>query len=357
MPYKGILLAGALLVISVGGAGFLLLKDNNSGFSWQYSEAEMPTQPLAPRPAAHESFEDTEDDTQSAPEANPMGFMLARVADQYEQSIRYPSWSIPLNPGQAQGYQGNTYSPLSLPLGDSGQFVVTLDKFRFTRGESILVIATITGPQVAGRTLQATLSQPETASKVDATDLTIDGTSGYYEGVLSSDHEPGEYRLIVEARIDGSPVRHVSTLTIEPFLGEFKGLGDTYVEGNNLIIPVKFDAEQSGFYSLSAQLYAGATPVAQLQAEKQLDGSSDTFKLRAHGTVLANLDPINDFSIRYLQLRQMPARPGDRTNYGYGPEDGYSFTPPDLESLQDTPAVNPESEQRAALLKRLADKF
>src|SRR5699024_6057613 len=98
-------------------------------------------------------------------------------------------------------------------------------------------------------------------------------------------------------------------------------------------------------------------PIAQLQAEQRLDMGSDTINLKAHGTVLANRHIEGKLSLRHLQLRQLPARPGDRTSYAYGPDDGYSFSPPNLNSLRDTPVVNPESEQRAALLRQLADKL
>lgn len=36
------------------------------------------------------------------------------------------------------------------------------------------------------------------------------------------------------------PVRHASSLTIEPHLGDFEGLEDTYLNNNNLVIPVSF---------------------------------------------------------------------------------------------------------------------
>jgi hypothetical protein len=210
---------------------------------------------------------------------------------------------------------------------------------------------------VVDRSLSATLERPESRDAVASTTLQEAGSPGYFEGVLSADESPGEYRLIVEARLDGKPVRHASTLTIEPYLGEFEGLGDARISNNNLIIPVRFSPEDPGFYALSAQLFIGQRPVAQLQMEKRLDSTSDTINLKAHGTVLANQTVDGQLQLKNLQIRQLPARPGDRTNYAFGPDEGYTFTPPDLDSLTDTPAVNPESEQRAALLRQLADKF
>lgn len=356
MPGKAIILFTIITAVVVG-AGYLLSADNHTRFSWFTKPAsdigsassQSPIETVQPSPDPVQQPE--------PPSDNALGFMLASVADQYAEATRYPAWSVPLSPEQARAYRGNHYEPVSLPLEGNGQFTVTLEKYRFTEGEQILVAAAIQSPQVVDRSLSATLERPESRDAVASTTLEQAGSPGYFEGVLAANESPGEYRLIVEARLDGKPVRHASTLTIEPYLGDFEGLGNARVSGNNLIIPVRFSPEDPGFYALSAQLYVGQRPVAQLQVEKRLDSTSDTINLRAHGTVLANQTVDGQLQLKNLQIRQLPARPGDRTNYAFGPDEGYSFTPPDLESLTDTPAVDPESEQRAALLRQLADKF
>jgi hypothetical protein len=279
------------------------------------------------------------------------------VAEQYAQSTRYPDYSVPLTPAQALAYEGNRYHPVELPLEGEGQFTVTLDKFRFTRGEPILVVASLSGRQVFGDHLQATLEMAQSREQAETATLNTGQDPGYYQGSLGSDHPPGEYRLIVEAQVDGRPVRHASPLTIEPDLGDFGGLESPYISNNNLVIPVRFDPEAPGYYALSAQLYQGQEPIAQLQAETSLSSSDGVIELRAHGSVLANRELRGNLQLRHLQLRQLPARPGDRTHHAFGPDEGYDFSPPDLDRLRDEPAVNPESEQRAALLQRLAERF
>jgi len=357
MSGKALVLILAVASI-VAGTGYLLSENNSFGFAWDKQTAEPGYQDKTPgsvSPAAPPQI--AAGFQKKPPSDNPVGFMLSKVADQYAQSVRYPPWSVPLTEAQAKGYVGNHYEPVVLPLENEGQFTVTLDKFRFTRGEDILVVASLQGPQVMGHSLQATLENTESREPAGSKTLEQDGETGYYQGSLSTDEEPGEYRLIVEANVDGKPVRHASTLTIEPYLGDFEGLEDTYLSNNNLVIPVNFSPQASGFYALSAQLYYGQQPVAQLQAEQRLDRTSDTISLKAHGTVLASKPFNGKFQLRNLQIRQLPALPGDRTHYAFGPDDGYEFEPPDLDDLNDTPAVNPESEQRAALLKQLADKF
>jgi hypothetical protein len=356
MPGKAVLLL-TMVTASVVGTGYLLSADNHTQFSWLTGLISKDESAPVQKPVPAKQAPDSASQQPEPPTDNALGFMLASVADQYAESTRYPAWSVPLSPEQARAYQGNHYEPVSLPLEGNGQFTVTLEKYRFTEGEEILVAAAIQGPQVVDRSLSATLERPESRDAVASTTLEEAGSPGYFEGVLSADESPGEYRLIVEARLDGKPVRHASTLTIEPYLGEFEGLGDARISDNNLIIPVRFSPEAPGFYALSAQLYVGQRPVAQLQMEKRLDSTSDTINLKAHGTVLANQTVDGQLQLKNLQIRQLPARPGDRTNYAFGPDEGYAFTSPDLDSLTDTPAVNPESEQRAALLRQLADKF
>ena len=351
----GVVLVAATIVI---GIGLLLSPDDRSDSSWDIESQGDEGQPKAARQSTAPVASSVAAGFQKKPPSdNPIGFMLAEVADQYAQSVRYPPWSVPLTKAQAEGYRGNYYEPVALPLENGDQFTVTLDKFRFTQGEHILVVASLQGSQVIGNSMRATLEHPESRDSVRSTILEADGQTGYYLGSLATDEEPGEYRLIVEASIDGKPVRHASSLTIEPYLGDFNGLEDTYVSNNNLVIPVSFSPQATGFYALSAQLYSGQQPIAQLQAEKQLNRTSDTIALQAHGTVLANKSLESQLQLRHLQIRRLPARPGDRSHYAFGPNDGYDFDPPDLDELHDTPAVNPESEQRAALLKQLVEKF
>lgn len=356
MPLRLLL---ALIVVASGavGLGYLLSADNTARFSWITGESPNPPPPETDNAQTESAPGAPSASKKEEPSSNAVGFMLASAAAQYQQNIRYPSYSIPISEDQARAYSGNRFDPVELPLDGGGQFTVTLEKYRFVQEEDILVAASISGSQVVGQSLDATLESTESRQALASAPLRNESGSPYYEGVISADADPGEYRLIVEATIDGKPVRHASTLTIEPDLGEFDGLGDARVNNNDLIIPVHFDAKEPGFYALSAQLYYNGRALAQLQAEKRLDGTTDTLELKAHGSVLAHRGITGNLELRNLQIRRLPASPGDRTDYGFGPDDGYSFSPPDLDSLTDSPAGDPESEQRAALLQKLADKF
>lgn len=354
MPYRALSIS-LTITVGVAGAVWLLSAENEGSFrGLQQDTTTSVPETVSNQESAAEAK--SAGPVSEPPSDNALRFMLASVADEYQQTIRYPDYSVPLSKAQAEAYQGNRYHPVVLPLEGDGRFVVTLDKFRFSQGEPILVVASLNGRQVFGQSLSATLETAVERDRVASAELE-NADPGYYQGTVSSDHTPGEYRLIVEARVDGKPVRHVSSLTIEPDLGSFEGLETAYVSGNDLVIPVRFDPEQSGYYALSAQLYSGETPLAQLQQETSLGSSSAVIRLKAHGSVLANRDIQGPLQLRHLQIRRLPATPGDRTDYAFGPEEGYEFSPPDLDGLRDQPAMNPESEQRAALLRQLADKF
>lgn len=351
MPIRGLMII-VTLVAGATGLGYLAAVDNNGHPPLAaIPSADSGSSPANAAPVV--TATPTPEPPPPAPDDDPLRFMLANVANQYQEASRYPPYSLPLTDAQAKAYQGNVYQPVVLPLADGGQFTVTLEKFRFTRGEDILIAASLSGPPVVAQTMRATLEASQDRTALDSTILRQQ-SDGLYQGTIGTDVAPGEYRLVVEASVDSKPLRHVSTLTVEPDLGEFTGLGDASVVDNDLLMPVNFDARESGYYRLSAQLYNQGRPLAQLTAERRLDSTESTITLRAHGSVIADQDINGKLQLRGLQIQRLPARPGDRTDYAFGPDGGFDFSPPDLDDLRNTRAGDPESEQRAAMLKAMA---
>lgn len=355
MSVRGPLIVLAL-VASATGLGWAVAKENRWSLPTPLkhafqAEAVAPASTPSPEPVlANPSAEP------APPSDDALGYMFMQVADQYEHNSRYPAYSVPLSRDQAAAYAGNHFDPITLPLSNGGEFTVSLEKFRFTRGQDILVVASLSGPMVVGHTMSARLESATNGSEAGSATLSP-AEDGFLEGIMGSDVSPGEYRLIVEASVDGKPLRHVSTLTIEPDLGEFEGIDSPHVSGNDLVIPFQFDARETGAYALSGHLFANGQPIAHLTLEQHLDNRSNTIELKAHGSVLASHTDKETMTLKNLQIRRLPARPGDRTDYAFGPEEGYQFSPPDLDSLEDTSARDPLSEQRAALLKSMAGKF
>lgn len=178
MPYKA-LMATAVVVASVSGTAWLLSADNDGKFSWLPFNNDQDHQEANAMARDHTpEANEANASNAPAPSDNALGFMLASVADDYQRSARYPDYSVPLTTAQAEAYQGNRYHPVELPLEDDGSFIVTLDKFRFTQGEPILVVASLSGRQVFGDSLSATLESATKRDKADSADLPATEDSG-----------------------------------------------------------------------------------------------------------------------------------------------------------------------------------
>lgn len=169
MPYRALSLTLAITA-GVAGSVWLLSAENEGSFrgllqDTNTSAAQMVANQDTVAPAAPAG------PVPEPPSENALGFMLASVAEEYQQTIRYPDYSVPLTKAQAEAYQGNRYHPVVLPLEGDGRFVVTLDKFRFSQGEPILVVASLNGRQVFGQSLSATLETAGERGRVASAEL------------------------------------------------------------------------------------------------------------------------------------------------------------------------------------------
>lgn len=123
------------LAITAGVAGAVwLLSAENEGSFWGLQQDTTTSVPEAVSNQESAAQATPAGPVSETPSENALGFMLASVAEEYQQTIRYPDYSVPLTKAQAEAYQGNRYHPVVLPLEGDGRFVVTLDKFRFSQG-------------------------------------------------------------------------------------------------------------------------------------------------------------------------------------------------------------------------------
>ncbi|MEX0604264.1 MAG: hypothetical protein WD623_12405 [Marinobacter sp.] len=156
MRVRGPLIVLAL-VASAAGLGWAVAKENQWSLPVPFqlalrSETITPAKIPPPEPVLAK-----EAAAPAPPSDDALGYMFIQVADQYEQSSRYPSYSVALSSEQATAYAGNHFDPIALPLSNGGEFTVSLEKFRFTREEDILVVASLSGPMVVGHSMSASL--------------------------------------------------------------------------------------------------------------------------------------------------------------------------------------------------------
>ncbi len=181
MPYRALSISLAITA-GVAGAVWLLSAENEGSFRGGLQQDTTTSVPEAVSNQESAAQATPAGPVSEPPSDNALGFMLASVADEYQQTIRYPpDYSVPLTKAQAEAYQGNRYHPVVLPLEGDGRFVVTLDKFRFSQGEPILVVASLKGRQVFGQSLSATLETAVERDRVASAELENADPPGYYQ--------------------------------------------------------------------------------------------------------------------------------------------------------------------------------
>ncbi|MFY0664721.1 MAG: hypothetical protein JXQ97_08845 [Natronospirillum sp.] len=320
-------------------------------------EQSLPPADILPVAVDEIAANPSDDSSPFAALAEPPSAMQAtwyEVAAAYAASSQTPSYSIPLQPEQVSAYRGNAYEPVSLPMVTGAVMRVALPQLRYQQGETVSITAEVSGASQIEETMSVRLLAVSDESMAETTQLKRGTLDEAFMGEMSTTSaSPGEYRLIVTARIDGETIHHVSLLVVEPDIGAVIGIGDTLVEGNHLVVPVQFQALTAGRYAVSANLFTGTQPIAHLTGESNLAEGQGAIALKVYGSLLVGIDLRHGLHLMDVQVRRLPARPGSRTAYGFGAAAGYPVAIPSLESLQDTPYSDELTQQRIDFLNSL----
>ena len=123
MPGKAVALLVAL-ICGIGSVGYILSIENTANFQWVKTtfaggknggltyNHRKPALGSKPEPFVLQ-----------APTDDALKFRLASVAEQFSKNTRDSTRSLPVSQAQTQGYQGNRYQPVKIPLGSGGYFI------------------------------------------------------------------------------------------------------------------------------------------------------------------------------------------------------------------------------------------
>lgn len=306
----------------------------------------------------------------AAPFANAeMKAQLKRVADMYEYQSQFPRYSYPISANNLQQFIPNRHIPTTLPmtglgLGDDLTLELGLNKFQFFWGETI--DATITANLGEDTQITSAEFQLETA---DGKSIFTQGGSSNHVAVssnqasatltLSEVNAPTEQDFYVIARVrctnqsDRFEIR--TPLKISHKVGEIEGVSDSYVEGSHLIIPVKVDLEDDGYYLLSANLYTDSNePLMNLSAKGKFSAYDDTIELKAHYSALSAKQDEGPYQLGDFELKMLPAKPGAKSGYGEVPDEDYDVQGYPFKDYDQSPYVDPNVEAKVDFLRTLS---
>ncbi len=278
---------------------------------------------------------------------------FAVVASAYAEEVNYPPYSTPLTAADTQLLQPNLYHAQVVPLENGASASIQLDKFRFNYPEIVEVRLLLEGIQVYEVSLRL-LS--ELSGKILTTSRMQTEINGY-KATLTPESEWDEpLRIEIEFKSGGHSQIVQTGFEYSQPVAKIIGLGSTYSDATDLIIPVKLNVTLPGFYRLRANLFnAERRPLAVLSESARLTKGDTELKLRVYKSLLKNTTA--PLWLSTFQLENRSAAPGEPTRYGDSDQAEFKVDYAGG-SLFSEANYNPsdEEKQRLEFLKSMAEK-
>jgi hypothetical protein len=303
---------------------------------------------------------------------------MQRVADIYEQRSKYAPYSLYLSPEQTDLINPNQSheSPRGYDVdGNNISILIKPGSYRFSSAEivdvDIEIKSSVEGLKSVTKLmvdLMATSSKEKWSMKL-TNDIQQSGTrsikaeldlgsdlTSFSEGSSSEgDFSEEGYSIVVQASFNGeSPVIQSAPIKIVDSIAKVVGVGTNRVESNDLIIPIKIEADKSGYFQLSASLFDKKTnsAISFLIAKERLSSGSNTLEAKVQGLVLRDKGFSGPFRLQGITLVKKSERPGMKEEYGIAGE-SYSVDAIDLNDFESIPYEDPMTEQRLEFMRSI----
>ena len=291
---------------------------------------------------------------------------MQTIAGAYARRARFPDWSIPLSGKQWTLLHPNAYTPVTLPVtihGTTLQISVALPHATLFSDQPIQVTAHIRAPADELAKISSVKASILTRQRKVLTVFPLRLTSGEddtraYSGsepVASDGDWPQELDARVTAQVGSQAVSVLAPFRFQPVQAILTGVGDSYVDGAVLRIPLEFKVLQDGYYRVQANLFSqdGKRPIAHLTTEGRLDSTDDQLTLRCHASVLRSLDAPGPYQLTGFLITHLPDRPGQPTLLGRGATAAYPVAAHALSEYSHTPYHSKINQARERFLQRL----
>ena len=297
--------------------------------------------------------------TERLPEPVSDSFKLLATA--YASELQYPGYSRPLSEADSHLLNPNIYVVQPVPLEGGASAAIVLPKYRFSYPETIPVSLQVSGLAVHSVSVQLHSEQDATllaseAMQNTAADGYIQSAEQYWQTELSPEDDwDGPLELSVTFSADGREQTLKTGFVYSHPVATITGVGSSRGVGSDMLIPVKLNVEQAGFYRLRANLFtAERQPLALLTATEKLAEGNAELTLRAYKAVLRQQE--GPYILSSFVLERRPAVPGELTRYGDSEQSEYPLEFFSLSQLSDEPfQASAEERQRLQFLQQMAE--
>ncbi|MEQ3658776.1 MAG: hypothetical protein ABNH21_07450 [Glaciecola sp.] len=322
--------------------------------------------PLDPSPLS-KSTANSVTETMPPEDAAIFKAQITQVADMYSETAQYPIGSQPIrNPAEAYEpkafEEANFTVPYPMQNGGTLEVNAALNKHQYFAGEDIQIRLQIKGsdsdafiePSAVVASSEKDLLSGITF--VESATSTREFLATVRSDDISDDLPSPELLLKVTIDVDGETFFITQGFTLFQASAAVTGIGRSEVDDANLLIPVKIDVEEAGYYFLNAILEdeESAKPLVALQTEGRLKKGNKELRLLAHIQALKVGESEGPYTLRSIKLYR-GAKEGEqfdvpgKSNKKSFPVQGFSF-----EQYSDVKHVDPLAKEREAFLRSLA---
>jgi hypothetical protein len=292
---------------------------------------------------------------ETIPESISESFSL--LADAYANELTLPSYSMPLTNEDSHLLNPNNYLPQPVMLKGGASASIVLPQYRFSYPEPVIVKLVVNGMAVTA--VKVSLKNEQSTDTNYGNDILAKkdmlGDEGEWAAQLDAKEEwDGPIEVSVTFSAKGKKQTISTGIEYSYPAATITGVGNIRAEGSDMVIPIKLDVEQAGYYRLRANLHnENGQPIALLTSSEKLSEGGAEMMLKAYKGVLATHS--GPFKIATFVLELRPGVPGELTRYGHSEQPSFDLGDFAVEQLSDEPWQPDEQElQRLEFLQKMA---
>lgn len=304
-----------------------------------------------------ESLENDSGDAIQDEEWESINAAFEEVADQFEESIQYPTFSFPIaTPEAVTKYIPNQGAEVGAE-GEGYQFNLVTEQFLVSSAEPITGSVRASG--ISTKSVRITLMDSGQELAVIDVEL-VRGQVPFSFPPLGQSWQSDALLVVATIEHDkqeltvSSPIQKMD---MSPSSSELHTASDSYVDGPWLRIPVSVSIKQEGYYRFEANLYSASTgqPLLHLLDEQEFSIGKSDFILSAHASALKKMRDEGDYLLKDLWLEQTPSPPDFENKPGIISTRSMRVTGFPFSEYSEEAYVDPEAQARLEFLQSISN--